>query len=131
MLRGLAVWLLIMLAETAHGVLRGLFVVPLVGDTAASRIGWPVGALIVMGMSLMMIRWTRLSDSRHLLALGGIWALLTGLFEIVIGLLRGFDAQRLWAETNPFSGGLMLYSVILMLLAPLIAARLRGADPAG
>ena len=48
MVRGLLVWLLIMLAETIHGILRGLLLVPLVGETAAGRIGWPMGVVLVM-----------------------------------------------------------------------------------
>ena len=131
MLRGPAIWVLIMLIETAHGVLRGLLLVPLTGERMAGLIGWPVGAVIVMAVSLLTIRWSGLARRAELLRLGGVWALLTGCFEIAIGLLRGLDAQGLWNEINPLSGGLMVYSLVLMAVAPLMAARLRGIGPAG
>ena len=35
LLRALLVWLVVIAAETAHGVLRGLLLVPLVGDRPA------------------------------------------------------------------------------------------------
>lgn len=126
MTRGLVLWLIIMAAETVHGILRGLFLVPAVGETAASRIGWPIGAVLVLGITLLLIRWTGLNERGALLRLGLIWAALTFGFEILIGVLRGFDAARIMAEINPVSGGLLVYSLILMALAPLIAAQLRG-----
>lgn len=126
MSRGLIAWLIIMAAETAHGILRGLFLVPAVGEVAASRIGWPIGMVIVLGIAMLMARWTRLRDTTSLLHLGLLWAMLTFLFEIAIGVLRGLDGPAIWAEINPLEGGLMVYSLLVMVLAPLVAARLRG-----
>jgi hypothetical protein len=124
MFRGLMVWLLIVILETVHGILREMFLVPHVGAQAASRIGWPVGLAIVLFTAWLMIRWTGLRGTGTLLRLGALWALLTLTFEIGIGLLRGFDGPRLWAELNPFSGGLILLSLAVMFFAPLLAARL-------
>ncbi len=126
MTRGLVLWLIIMAAETVHGILRGLFLVPAMGEAAAGRIGWPIGAVVVLGITLLLIRWTGLRTLRALMMLGLVWAGLTFVFEILIGLLRGMDAARIAAEINPLSGGLLIYSLVLMGLAPLIAAKIRG-----
>lgn len=125
MSRGLLVWLLIMLVETIHGVLRGLLVAPRLGEEMASRIGWPIGMIIVLVVSYLSIRWIGLRDTSNLIRLGALWAILTFVFEIIIGLLRGLDSTRMWAEINPLEGGFMLYSVIVMFLAPLAAHHLR------
>jgi hypothetical protein len=125
MTRGLLVWLLIMLVETIHGVLRGLLLVPHFGEAAAGRMGWPIGAVLVLAVSFACIRWTRLHATADLLGLGAMWAVLTFLFEIAIGAMRGLSASRILAEINPFEGGLMIYSVVLMFFAPLLADRLR------
>lgn len=125
MIRGLLVWFLIMLIETVHGVLRGLLLVPRVGEEAASRIGWPVGMVLVLLVSLLAIRWTRITRTARLLALGAVWAVLTIGFEIMVGLARGMMLTAVLAELDPRSG-LMLYSAAIMFLAPLVAARLRG-----
>ena len=126
MSRGLAVWLFIMLVETLHGLLRGLLLVPRVGEETAGRIGWPIGLVIVLGISIALAPWMAIRDTSALLRLGGLWAVLTLIFEVTIGLLRGLDLPRLLAEFNPLAGGLAIYSLAIMFLAPLLAARLRG-----
>jgi len=125
MTRGLLLWLIIMLVETVHGVLRGAFLVPLVGAEAAARIGWPVAAMLVMIVAVLTIRWTALRTASALLGLGAAWAALTVLFELLIGALRGLDAQALLSALNPLTGSIV-WTAAMMLVAPLLAARLRG-----
>ncbi len=126
MSRGLAVWLFIMLVETLHALLRGLFLEPRVGEAMASRIGWPIGLVIVMSISIALAPWVAIRDTSALLRLGVVWAALTVVVETVIGIMRGFDGPRIVAELNPLAGVLTIYSLAAMLLAPLLAARLRG-----
>jgi hypothetical protein len=126
MARGLAVWLLIMAVETVHGILRGMFLAPAVGDAAAARIGWPIGAALVLGLATLTIRWIGRMRTGALFRLGMVWAVLTFAFEMVIGLLRGFDTERILAEIDPCTGGMLAYSLVVMALAPWLAARLRG-----
>ena len=128
MTRGLLIILLIMLLETVHGILRGLFLVPRIGEQMSNLVGWPIAMVIVLVVSTLFIGWTRLRGTAGLLRLGALWAVLTFAFEVAVGYLRGLDAGRIWAEINPLSGGLMLYSLAVMLLAPLAAARLRRSD---
>ncbi len=125
MARGILVWLFIMLAETVHGVLRSLFLAPHVGEEMASRIGWPVGLLIVLIVSTLAIRWTRVRGTRPLILLGILWAVLTFAFEVLIAKLRGLGPAEIMAEIDPATG-LMLYSLAAMLVMPLVAARLRN-----
>lgn len=124
MARGLAVWLLIMLVETMHGVLRGLFLAPRVGEDAASRIGWPVGLALVLAVSVLTIRWIGVTGAAPLLRLGALWAALTVAFEMLIGLARGLDQGQLLAALDPRTGSIP-YSAAVMLLAPLAADWLR------
>jgi hypothetical protein len=58
-------------------------------------------------------------------ALGAAWAVLTVGFELLVGVLRGLDGQALLAALDPRSGT-VAWSAALMLLTPLLAARLRG-----
>jgi hypothetical protein len=53
LLRGLAVWLLIMLTESVHGTLRQIFLAPLVGDFTARRISFLTGMLMGFGLLFM------------------------------------------------------------------------------
>ena len=125
MWRAILVWLLIMLAETVHGVARGLLLVPRVGEEVASRIGWPVGMIIVLLISAVSVRWMRLRGMRALLAAGAVWAVLTIGFEFLIGHLRGMTGPEMVAELNPATG-LMAYSALVMFIAPWAAGRYRG-----
>lgn len=126
MSRGLIVWFLIMLAETIHGVLRGLLLVPRVGEASAGRIGLLVGTALVLIVTFLFIRWIGLRKGTALLVLGAVWALLTGVFDILIGLLRGFNAARVIAEINPLAGGPMIYSLCVMFIAPWLCAWMAG-----
>ncbi len=126
MLRGLVVWLLIVSLETVHGILRAIYLAPLTGETVASRIGWPIAAVIVVVASLLLIDWTGLRANRQLLLLGIIWAALTLLFEIGIGIARGLNFVGIIADFNPAAGGLSAFSILLMLLAPLLASKMRA-----
>lgn len=124
--RGLLIWMLIMLLESVHGMLRGALIAPRIGDAAAEGLGWPVAAGLVMAVSLLTIGWTGLSGRAALLRLGAAWAALTVLFELAIGALRGLDVAALMTALNPLTGS-VAWSAALMLTAPLLAARLRGA----
>lgn len=126
MARGLLVWFLIMLLETAHGVLRGLLLVPRVGEAMAGRIGWPVAAALVLGVTTLAIRWMGIRQPSRLLALGAVWAILTLAFEFGFGLLRGLSAPQVLAAINPLLGGMLVWSLLVMLLAPLVATAIRG-----
>lgn len=128
MARGLLVLLLILSLETVHGILRGIVLVPRIGERLSGLVGWPIAMIIVLIVSVRLIGWTKVTGMAALLRLGAVWAVLTCAFEISIGILRGLEAGRIWAEINPLSGGLMLYSLIVMLLAPLFATWLRRSD---
>jgi hypothetical protein len=123
--RGLLIWFVIMLVETLHGVLCGALVVPRIGATAAERVGWPVAAVLVLVISVLLIRWTGIRGTAPLLRLGAAWAVLTVGFEWLVGVLRGLDVQALLAALDPRSGT-VAWSAALMLLTPLLAAWLRG-----
>lgn len=125
MTRGLLIWLAIMLVETVHGALRAALLVPRIGEDAAARIGWPVAAVLVVIIATLTIRWTGLTGRTALLSLGAAWAVLTTLFELIVGALRGLDAQALVAALNPLEGSIA-WTAALMFIAPLLAARLRG-----
>jgi hypothetical protein len=67
--RVFAVWLVIIAAETVHGVLRGLLLVPFVGDLPARQIGVPIGSLIIFAVASLLehLRYLRLYQIDSLL----------------------------------------------------------------
>ena len=125
--RGILVWLAFMVLETIHGILRSIFLVPRVGREMSNLIGWPIAACIVFCVTLLTSRWVGLRSKTALLGLGALWAMLTLVFEISIGLLQGMSTAQIISDINPLTGGLMVYSLLVAFLSPCLAARLRKA----
>jgi hypothetical protein len=126
LLRALAVWLLIILAESLHGTLRVLFVEPVIGSLPARQIALPVGTVLIFALTFLTIRWIGETRPVRLLAIGLVWAALTLLFEISLGLLQGFGWERITQDYDPRRGGFMAAGLALMAAAPVLTARWRG-----
>ncbi len=125
-LRSLAVWVVIILAESVHGTLRQLLLVPVMGDLPARRVSVFSGALIIFGVTWLFIRWMRVGSRRRLLQVGALWVGLTVAFEILLGRALGYSWYRLLEDYDLTRGGLMGLGLIAMLFTPWVAARVRG-----
>jgi hypothetical protein len=120
--RALVVWLVIIAAETVHGVLRQLFLTPLVGELPARQIGVAVGSVIILGVALALRRWLGAASVREQLAVGLAWVVLTVAFEVALGTLLGLTRERMLADYDPTRGGFMVLGLLFMLLAPALTA---------
>ena len=130
LLRAVAVWLVNFAAETVHGVLRGLLLVPLVGDRPARQIGVPNGSLIVVAVAYLFIRWIAAGTALRLLGVGLLWVVLTVLFEIGLGrFVLGLPWERIAEDYDPGRGGFLAVGLLFMAVSPLLAARLRRTPP--
>ena len=125
--RALATWLLLIVAEILHGIARGIFLVPHVGDFHSRQIGVFTGSLIIFVIALAMVRWIGASRITQLLGVGVLWLILTLAFEIFFGrFVMGASWERLASDYNVLQGGLLPLGMVVVLLSPLIAAKLRG-----
>lgn len=127
--RIVAVWLLIIAAETVHGALRQVYLAPLMGDFPARRLAVFTGILLIFAITWLCIRWLQLSGTRALIQAGALWATFTMLFEVGLGRALGYDWERIFADYDLAQGGLMGIGLLAMLFAPLLAARLRAEPP--
>ena len=124
--RALIVWFVIILAETAHGVLRQLFLVPVVGDLRARQIGVFVGSVIILAVALAFSRWLGARTLREQLVVGSAWVALTLAFELALGAVLGYSPERMLEDYDFARGGFMVLGLLFMLWAPALAALLRG-----
>jgi ethanolamine transporter EutH len=123
--RAAAVWLLIIFAETLHGIVRRLLLEPLVGDLRARQIGVVVGSVIVFAIAFVFVRWLKGSRPVDYLAAGLLWVLCTVAFEIVLGrLMMQASWERIISDYDVAGGGLMLFGLLVMFLSPVAAAKL-------
>lgn len=125
--RAFLVWLLIIFAESVHGALRQAFLAPLVGDFPARRIAFFVGMLLIFLIAYLFVRWIRAENAKRLFAVGLLWAVLTVLFEFGLGFfVLGYSRERMLEDYDLTRGGLMGFGILFLVLAPALAARLRG-----
>lgn len=126
--KALTVWLLIVIAESVHGIIRELFIAPTIGNMAARRIGVLTGAVIIFLITLACIRWIGAKSFGKQLEVGSVWAVLMVIFEISLGLLLGYPKERLISDYNLAEGGFMVFGLLFLLFSPAFAARVRGFD---
>lgn len=126
--RGLAVWLLFMGVETIFGTLRTLYAEPRLGPLLARQIAFPVGLAAIALVTFLTIHWISPRDRRDALAIGLVWAALTFIFELAIGVFAmGLPVANAIADYDPRRGGLMALGLIALLLLPEAMRHLRRA----
>ncbi|WP_299707885.1 hypothetical protein [uncultured Pontibacter sp.] len=127
LLRGAAVWLLIMGVEVVHGIARTALLAPRTGDFKARQISVFSGSALIMSITYLTIKWIGSRDKSTLLRLGLLWFLLTLIFEFVLGRkVLHLSWQRLLSDYNLPKGGLQPIGLLLMTLAPLLMERLQS-----
>ena len=133
LIRAFLVWLVIIAAEMVHGILRGVLLVPIVGDLPARKIGvligaLLIGALLIFAVAYLFIRWIAAQTKPQFLTVGLLWVLLTLLFEIGLGrLVLGLPWERITEDYGVTRGGFMGVGLLFMAAAPWLAAWLRGS----
>jgi hypothetical protein len=123
--RATLVWMLIILVETLHGSVREVFIAPVLGDLRARQTGVPVGCLIIFLIAWATARWIAATTRQAQVFVGAYWAVLTLVFEILLGRALGASWSRLLSDYDPTRGGFMWLGLLFMVFAPLLAAKLR------
>jgi hypothetical protein len=125
-LRGFIVWLFIVFAEIIHGMLRGIILVPVVGDLRSRQIGVFTGSIIILMITFACIRWIGANNKRQLLVIGFFWLILMLGFEAAFGrMVMGLPWETIAADYNLAEGGLLPIGMLVLAVAPLIAAKIR------
>jgi hypothetical protein len=126
-LRGVAVWLVIMAVEVVHGVARTLLLAPIVGDFRARQIAVFTGSALILAIAALFIRWMKPVGLGGALAIGAIWLVLTLAFEVAFGrLVVRATWSRIASDYDLAHGGLLPVGLLIETCAPAIAARFRG-----
>jgi hypothetical protein len=125
--RAFAVWLLLIAVEFVHGVLRTIFLVPVVGDFRARQIGVFTGSVLILAVAYLLVGRLHATNTRWLILVGLLWLALTVAFELSFG---HFVFRRSWqdldSDYNVGRGGLLPIGLLVLTLSPLMAKTLRG-----
>jgi hypothetical protein len=126
--RALAVWMLMMVIETIHGVLRNRFLIPVIGVVGSSQIGVLIGSALILGVAILTIVWIHPTSERSLLVIGALWLTLTLAFEFGLGRALDRPWQTMLADYDLSRGGLLSIGMVVLALSPSIAARIRQSS---
>jgi hypothetical protein len=126
LVRGVAVWGLLMGIEVLHGIARTAFLAPRTGDFKARQISVFSGSALILASTYLTIRWIGSRKRSTLLRIGLMWLMLTLLFEFILGRkVLHLSWERLMSDYNLPKGGLQPIGLLLMTMAPLLMERLR------
>jgi len=124
--RALAAWLLIVVAESIHGILRQLLISPVLGDLPARQTGVLIGSAIIFAIAWICVRWIGAKSFGEQCKVGLVWLALIVAFEFSLGKALGYTRERMLSDYNIAEGGLMGVGLVFMLFAPALAAKARG-----
>ena len=122
-LRAFAVWLILLIMESIHGVFRRLVLEPWIGDFPARQVSVFTGAVLILIVTYFSIDWIKAKTGRQLALIGVTWVLVTLIFEIGIGrFVLDYSWERVLSDFNLRRGGLLSMGLLVMGLAPRITA---------
>jgi hypothetical protein len=128
--RAIAVWFGVLLLAVMNGAAREAWLIPRLGD----QLGRALSTIILCGLVFLVtwltIGWIRPASAGDALTVGILWAVLTLAFEFLAGhyafgkpwavLLEDYDLRR---------GRIWIAVLVMVLIAPLWTARLKGLLP--
>lgn len=121
------VWLIIIAAETIHGIIRTVFIAPAIGDMPSRQIGILVGSVLIFIIALLTINWLETGSIGTRLMIGAGWVVLTISFEILLGFfVLGVGRERVISDYDIQNGGYMLFGLLWMLASPALAHAVRN-----
>ena len=123
--RAALVWMLFILAETGSGMVREVFIAPVIGALRARQLGVLVGCIIIFIIAWLTARWMGAGTRRQQLSVGAFWVMLTLIFEFALGRATGASWSRILSDYNPTHGGFMLLGLAFMFITPWLTRRLR------
>ena len=124
-MRASLVWMLMMLAETGHGVVREVFIGPVLGGLRARQLGVLIGCVLIFIIAWLTARWMGASSKRQQFRVGAYWVILTLVFELSLGRALGMSWSHILTDYDPLRGGYMLFGLAFMFLTPWITRKLR------
>jgi hypothetical protein len=129
--KAILVWLLIIVVELVHGVLRNFLVAPAVGDFEARQAGVFIGSALIVLIAWLTAPWLNLNGRAQFAGVGLLWVGLTLVFEFSLGVVMGLSWERITSDYNIARGGLLPLGLVVMAFAPYAGARLRGNGETG
>ena len=125
--KAIAVWLAILVCAVANGGLREAVLVPAFGKTIASLVSGVLLSAIVIAIAVVAVPWLGARTTSECVYVGFLWLGLTLAFEFGFGrLVQHRPWQQLFQAYTFREGNLWPVVLVVTLIAPLLAVRIRG-----
>lgn len=124
-LPSLALWLLLAAIATVAGIVRQLWLVPLIGELRGHQVGTLIVAAAFVGVIAVFVGRMRLSPG-EVLSVGPAWLLGAIAFEFGFGhYVDGLSWTRLLSDYDLSEGRLLLLLWLVVAAGPFLLAHLR------
>ena len=120
--RAIAIWLLILTAESIAGTIRRIWLVPALGEHTAHQIGVVVASALILFIAWLTARWLDARTFKAQLQVGVLWVALMLAFEFGVGFAIGNSMPQMLVEYDLSRGGLMGLGFLVLLFAPAFGA---------
>jgi hypothetical protein len=121
LLRIIALWFLFLPVPIINGFLREKWYRPLLGDLSAHIIGTILVGLVFLLYVYLFFKEAILEYStQQLFTMGGIWLVLTLIFEFGIGLAAGRSWEYMLSDYNLLKGRIWPLLLLVIFFSPFI-----------
>jgi hypothetical protein len=120
--RGLGIWLMLMLTESANGTFRRIVLDPRVGDVRGRQIAVVTGSLLMLWVAAVLLPALGRHSRARWWGLGLFWVALTLAFELGLGRLFGLSWARLRSDFDPRQGGWLAFGMLFIAAVPRLVA---------
>ena len=119
--RAAAVWFGIMLLAILNGAARDTFFVPRMGDLAARALSCVTLSTLIVGVTLVSLRWIAPASGSDAWRIGATWLGMTLAFEFLAGhYVFRTPWPALLADYNLLAGRLWILVLVVTFLAPVL-----------
>ena len=125
-LKALAIWGIILVLAVANGAFRETVLIPRLGNTPALVLSGSLLSALIVAVAYLFLPWLGSHVASQLWLIGLAWLLLTLIFEFSFGLGSGKDLSEVLAAYTFRDGNIWPVVLLVTLLAPWLAAKLRG-----
>lgn len=122
--RAIAIWLIIVIAESISGTIRQIWIAPAIGERSSHQIGVLIGSTLILLIAWLTARWLNARTLKAQLLVGALWVGLIVAFELSLGAALGYSLTPMLADYDLSQGGLMGLGLLVMLVAPALGARI-------
>ena len=124
-LRALQVWFALLVAAFLNGTFREVVLAPRFGVLRSNQFSVVLLCILILVIAFASIRWIAPATIRDAATIGGLWLVLTLIFEFGFGRLRGTPWSVLLHDYNLLAGRLWIFVLVVTLAAPYVAMRAR------